>query len=620
MMFIPFRSDEDGKWGMISTDGKVLFENEFHNVPTYVTDNRFFVQNQDGFWEMFSASEKPERIGGELRYATPFSNGVAMVAPRNGAISIIDLDGQVKAELKQIEGKSITQAGGFKGNVAVVTCDTLYGVVDTEGKTILPPVYRDVTINQQSRIIASDDNFVYSHSIYDNTPARGNLSIFDPSGKELYKLDNKKYFNVIAEGVTDKYITVCSRKVTMKTEGTGRDQFTYPESEWAYSIIDYEGNTVVAPSKSLNAILAVCGDYYIYVNEDNLTGVKKIDGTDVLKAEHDGINFIGANYLATEKNGNESNDYKSTFKLYNLEGKQITHDVYSGIAGNRNYRTLSGNNVFVCNDGDDWELVDEKGIDLEGLPKIYSMVPYSYGDEMVISDEINYESFFKKLNITANSMGGFTFATAPQQAVLLQQKSWGIYEDDIKQSRPKPSDYTYMTSVYLYSMEDGHSYSAEVQYPSALSRQTFTQKKVIDYTYGNYYWYHMQKVPTGYTFNNITPSWFKMSFSNYAYYGHLRTLYKELAKYVKSWGTVDDSNPGATYMTLKNGKKLVVALTESEVFIKWGKLPTEDQWIGQYSSSAEKLQSTYEGNTYLLGLTNCYGTCYSAEGEGEGDL
>lgn len=174
-----------------------------------------------------------------------------------------------------------------------------------------------------------------------------------------------------------------------------------------------------------------------------------------------------------------------------------------------------------------------------------------------------------------------------------------------------------MSTLNMYQTKDGHSYSCEVQYPSALSTQTFTQKQVIDFVYGNRYWYHMQSVPSGYTFNNITPTWFKISFSSYNYYGHLRTLYKELAKYVKSWGTVDDSNPGATLMTLKNGHNLVVALTENEVFLKWGKLNQDDKWIGQYSSNSEKLQSTYDGNAYYLTMSNNPSTAFSFEEEGD---
>ena len=36
IQYLPFQSDEHSNWGLVSTDGKVLFENEFKNEPTVV--------------------------------------------------------------------------------------------------------------------------------------------------------------------------------------------------------------------------------------------------------------------------------------------------------------------------------------------------------------------------------------------------------------------------------------------------------------------------------------------------------------------------------------------------------------------------------------------------------
>lgn len=599
--YIPFRSDEDGKWGMISTDGKVLFEDEFHNIPTCVTDDRFFVQNQDGFWEMYSATEHPERIGGEMRYVTSFSNGAAMVTPRDGNISIINKKGETTA-IKKFEGKTVTEASGFHGNIATLVCDTMYGVIDTKGKTILPPRYRNIDITASGLIIASDYNFMSTHGLYDTIPSqKGKKVIYDSNGKELYTLNLKKYFDIVAEGVTDRYITVYSRKLTPVTEGTGKDKYTYYEPTLSYSIIDYESKTVVNAKDE--TILAVNGEYYIYyTDDDKMTGVKKMDGTVVLKPEYDGINFIGSDYIAAVVSKGD----EMSAKLYDMEGKQISNSTYSAIAGNSLLRTIKGTNVFVCNDNSDWNLITDKGQKIKDIPKIYALMPYSYGDDRIMSDSLNYKAFINELRITENSMGDFTFNTEPKAALNIQRKTWNYYDSKESVSKPKAADYTTQTSIYLNLTADSHYYSSEVQYPSAFSKQTFTQRKVIDYVYGNWYWYHMQKVPTGYTFNKITPSWFKLSFSSYQYYGKLRNLYKELAKYVRKWGTVEEKNPGAILMSLNNGKKLLIALNEDELIMKWGKLPKDEQWIGPYASNSEKLSAQYNGNEYMLSSYNSY--------------
>lgn len=55
--YIPFQETDDGHWGMISMDGKVLFKDEFKNKPTVVRDGRFFARTSEGVWEMYDASE-----------------------------------------------------------------------------------------------------------------------------------------------------------------------------------------------------------------------------------------------------------------------------------------------------------------------------------------------------------------------------------------------------------------------------------------------------------------------------------------------------------------------------------------------------------------------------------
>ena len=62
--YFPFQESKDGNWGMIGIDGKVLFSEEFKNMPTMAVNGRFMVKNSDGLWEIYTAEKKPEKIGG----------------------------------------------------------------------------------------------------------------------------------------------------------------------------------------------------------------------------------------------------------------------------------------------------------------------------------------------------------------------------------------------------------------------------------------------------------------------------------------------------------------------------------------------------------------------------
>ncbi len=595
---LPFKTEQDGKWGFISTDGKVVLENEFRNVPTYVTEDRFFVQNQDGFWEMYTASEKPERVGGELRYASVFSDGVAMVTPRDNPISIIDTKGNVKAELVEFEGKKVSWAGPFVGGTAIVGCDSVQGVINTDGKAVVKPEFANINQLMNGLLIVDSYEYISTHLEYDTIKTKGTEVILDQKGKEKFVLDAKKYWNIVPEAVTDKYVTVRERNFTMKTEGTGKNAYTYPEVTWTYSILDYKGEVVVAPSKEHAYIFGMNEDMYAYADEDMLCGVKTIDGKEIVKAEYNGINFIGTDIIAAMKNGDDENGWNPVITLFNKEGNRVYNHTVSAVSGNVKCFPLAGGNLFVEIEDGEWTAIDAKGQKLENLPKLYSVLPYSSGDEKMYTDKVNYETLIKGLELTPSSVGDFNMHMGPRAAIEAQMRSWNL-GPNAEIEKPTPSSYSYLNSLWFSMDVDGLFVTGKVQFPQALSKQTYSEKKVIDYTYGNYYWYHMEKVPKGYVFSNITPSYLQLEFSGYTFYGKLRPLYKALVEYCKKWGTVEESNPGATLMNLENGNQLLIALTESQVEMRWGKLPSDDKWIGQYSSNAEKLQSNYEGHTYM---------------------
>jgi hypothetical protein len=63
--YLPFKSSENGKWGMIGTDGTVLFEEEFKDEPTVAMNDRFLVKNGNDQWEIFTTDARPEKVGDE---------------------------------------------------------------------------------------------------------------------------------------------------------------------------------------------------------------------------------------------------------------------------------------------------------------------------------------------------------------------------------------------------------------------------------------------------------------------------------------------------------------------------------------------------------------------------
>ena len=84
--YLPFRSSKDGKWGLMGTDGKVLFEEEFKDAPTSVKNGRFMVENGNGKWEIYTAEKKPTKVGDEYIGIADFTADVTPAVKPNEKI------------------------------------------------------------------------------------------------------------------------------------------------------------------------------------------------------------------------------------------------------------------------------------------------------------------------------------------------------------------------------------------------------------------------------------------------------------------------------------------------------------------------------------------------------
>ena len=109
VQFIPFQESDNSLWGLISPDGKVLFNEEFKEKPTVVRDDRFMVRNADGLWEIYTAEEKPQKIGTEYAFASMFNNGKALVSEKGKCVSLIDTKGRTLKVLDKVDAKSLNR-------------------------------------------------------------------------------------------------------------------------------------------------------------------------------------------------------------------------------------------------------------------------------------------------------------------------------------------------------------------------------------------------------------------------------------------------------------------------------------------------------------------------------
>lgn len=143
--YLPFKSSSEGKWGLIGTDGEVLFEEEFKDEPTVARNDRFMVKNGNGLWEVYTADSKPEKIGDEYLQIADFYATVTPSVKKNERINLIDVDGNVVKTLDKFNNKNIIKCSRFNfGYATITTEDDLCGIINTKGNVVIEPKYLSI--------------------------------------------------------------------------------------------------------------------------------------------------------------------------------------------------------------------------------------------------------------------------------------------------------------------------------------------------------------------------------------------------------------------------------------------------------------------------------------------
>lgn len=543
--YVPFQETKDGQWGMISMDGKVLFTEEFKSRPTVVRDGRFFVRTKEGVWEMYEASEKPKKIGKDYAHASGFRNGVALVAEKDKPVSIINTAGETVKLLDKVEGKAVDGVRAFAGGYAVfMTADSLWGAVDEGGKCVVKPEYCALSNCSDGKFIGISAKYRKEHS--QGKKEKVKVSVISTGGKAVYEFMADKYED-FGHGFVDGKLPVCVKK----------------DGEKSCGLIDEKGEQIVKPSRKLKAIGSICGDVFTYYNGEGW-GLMNIKGETLIRAKYEALYCDGEKRLLAVMKDGET--YK--YKYVDTEDNPISEDTYVSASL---FRAFDGEHTWVKPDDKLYSLIDEDGKQVEGLPDIVEIGTYE-GETYIMSDYVDIAKLVAGFDIKADGLMGFSFSSTPQ-AVVRKADELGMLSGT--QEHPAASAYwfDYRNSVQLYKDVEGARGFVGVEFTGNLSRQTYRTKRVIDYTFGDYYWYHDDKIPTGYVWNDVKPKIFSLSINREGKMRYkLRSLYAALTKKFMTLGTVAKQNDNAMVLNLRNGRRAVVVLRKDEVAAAWGEL------------------------------------------------
>ena len=341
-----------------------------------------------------------------------------------------------------------------------------------------------------------------------------------------------------------------------------------------------KGEIIVKPSSKLKNIGTIHGNVFTYNNGDGW-GLMNTKGETLVRAKYEFLYYDeDGTLIALVKNG-DSYEYK----YIDQQDNQIGEDSYVKATL---FSMFDGQHALVKSNDKIYSSIDKNGKQLENLPDIVDIGTYE-GESYIESDYVDINKMIAGFNISPDGLYGFNYQSTPQQAVNMEVKQ-DLAIGDKKHKAGTPYWYDFKDNIMLSGQSEGINGWISIQYSGNLSRQTYKTKRVIDYDFGDYYWYHDDKIPTGYVWNKVKPIMFGLLIYNYGrMHGKLRTLFNALSQKIKTWGKVAKENNGAVVVTLNNGKRAIVTMEKDKVTIYWGQLKAvKDIDISIYKDACEE--------------------------------
>lgn len=528
---IPFKSSVKGRWGMLKPDGTILFEEEFKDMPTVGHEGRFMVKNGNGLWEIFTATESPEKVGDEYVSIGTFFDGVAPAVRKNERISLIDKNGEVTKVLDKSGSKNIVSIENFHYGYAFIHTDDAVGIINTKGEELLEArkyyrilhvaPKRFLALNVKYKDEDDERNYVYD--------------VIDPRGNVKGTIRMAKYDDIFVMG--DGYI--------------GIEQTS--DGEKLYGIMNLDGDIIVKPSSRIKGIYGFRDGKYIFSNGE-YDGVRTVKDDVLIRAKYDGIKWATDDLLWV----NSSNEGKQEWTLIDLDGEKITKEAYQYV-----HPFYNGKNAFVQITDKTWGVVNSKGEELKDVPDIYS-IAIQDADYWIYSDYLDIEAIAAAVNMTPDGFGGFGISMSPVNLIK-------AYNENCKRgSEIELSPNATHTDKLAYQKEvmDGVSMEVKLYYSAYITKRG---EKHYDEAIGEWI-----KEPDVWT--DEAPQYVRMSVSGRKLKGKTSLLYKKLAVKLKSYGNVYKENDHACIVFLRDKRAMILVDTGSEV---WGMIKSSESLINE---------------------------------------
>lgn len=403
--YLAFKIDEKDRWGLIDQDGKILFENEFQEKPVAILNGRFFVKNTEGLYECYTAEEKPKKVGKEYVSILPFTEDIAPVVEKDQPISFIDKSGKTVFTFDKFENKVVMAITDFSEGLAVFrTEDELCGYVDTKGRVVIKPQYKNAVGFSENIALVTDKD--------------GKGFAIDRKGQKIFdfKSSQMSFYQSFHNGMLIFYTTENYEPGCLNSKG---EKAISPSSKFN-TIGLFEGE--VASAKE--------GEYWGFINKK---------GDILIRAKYQNVGFYNSEFACVQD--------KDKVGIIDYNGETLCDFKYDEVLSfyNGKYAYAKSHNYYV--------LIDKTGKEIN--KREYAIIEdYSQPTDFIESDYLDYEAMLRKdLNIGIDGVDGVVFSDTPE--IVFNNKNKLSSKEDFRNDK-----------YILYKKETKHfEITFVVQYP-----------------------------------------------------------------------------------------------------------------------------------------------------------
>ncbi|MGM9811425.1 MAG: WG repeat-containing protein [Muribaculaceae bacterium] len=453
--YIPFQSSDHGKWGMLNSDGDIIFESEFDNCPTIPLNDRFFVKNGDGLLEIYTLDKKPKLVSDGYMSVAPFVNDVTVAVKPGENVSIIDKNGKVVKVLDKIANHNIKAVNMFYGELAVFTIEKndkyYFGCINTNGDVVIEPKYAYLCNSNSGYLVAISDQ---EYRLKDKYV----WSIIKANGKEVFSSNSKEY-----RIFDDEDLSLALEQNVIPVIKNGN-----------LGLLSINGKELIKPTSKIDAFTEFTDDRIIYRNGGEY-GIMSYDGEIVVRPKYQDLIYANDGLFWAAQDDSE--------KIYLLDknGEKVNED--SAI---KKATPFYGDYALVNLEENEWVFYnhDLKELKQKNAPDISNIeAPYygrnaykSYGSDWIESDFVDLGRVVSSLKITSRGLYGWTLDMLPQQAAnALAEKSPMIFDGT-------PDDLTDRYRLSYNDIIEKLRINYEIKY-SQIYNTEYTYSYVDSYSY-----------------------------------------------------------------------------------------------------------------------------------------